>query len=286
MLATTTPREGLDAYLANVGKRPLLTRSSELRLARAARAGDLRARSKLAEHNLRLVVSVARRYRGVSSSVTLEDLVSEGNAGLLKAIDRYDPELGTRLSTYATWWIRQSITHALGEQARTIRIPRPTAERLRLLSRAESELSADLGRAPTEREIAQRLGLTGAHLARLRSCPEEPTSLDAPLPGGREDENAALLELLGCPDDTDAGVLRAGSLAALRRALEALPHRERDVITRRFGLDGAEPQTLRQIAGDLGLSNQGVSLIERRARRALARSRGAHLMAAHPALAS
>jgi RNA polymerase primary sigma factor len=238
------------AYMGKLSRRPLLTKGEEARLARRARAGDARARRRLAERNLRLVVSVAKKYRGMGLS--FEDLIQEGNIGLLKAVDRYDPETGNRFSTYATWWIRQAIGRALADKGRTIRLPVHVGEKIRKLLRAQAELAAS-GQpdATAAAALAQKLGWTVEAVEALKAHLAPLSSLDAPLGDGPD--AASVLEIVAdraapAPGEDLEDEARSQALGA---AVARLPERERRVVVRRYGLDGGEPATLDELAEEL-----------------------------------
>src|SRR3954470_12975846 len=179
--------ELLAGYLAKIGKGRLLTHQEEISLSRRARAGDQRARNKLVERNLRLVISVAKRYRGMG--LPFEDLIQEGNLGLVRAVEGFDPEFGYRFSTYVTWWIRQAIGRAVADKGRTIRIPVHAGEKIRKTIRASNELSAELEREPTDEEVAERLGWKVEQVREAKEAiPDATTSLNGPL-GSREDDS-------------------------------------------------------------------------------------------------
>src|SRR4051794_20820616 len=177
--------EPLAGYLAKIGRGRLLTHQEEISLSRRTHAGDQRAREKLVERNLRLVVSVAKRYRGMG--LPFEDLIQEGNLGLVRAVEKFDPERGYRLSTYVTWWIRQAIGRAISDKSRTIRVPVHTGEKMRKTTRTSNELSAKLGREPTDEEMAQRLSWKLAEVREAKEATPHPTiSLNGPLGTGED----------------------------------------------------------------------------------------------------
>ncbi len=202
-----------------IGRRGLLTREQEADLAGRVRAGDRRARRELIERNLRLVISIAKRYHG--KGLPFEDLIQEGNVGLIKAVDRFDPEKGYRFSTYATWWIRQALGRALSDKARAIRLPVHVGEKIRKVERTAGELPAELGRRPKAEEIAERLG---------RAVNE----------GRNASSLGELVEYERVPDPTDL-VAREAEAERLRSAIGRLPERTRRVLVRRYGLDDREP---------------------------------------------
>ena len=255
----------LKLYVRQLGDGRLLTPGEERELARRKDLGDEGAKRRLIESNLRLVMSITRNY--TRAEVPLLDLIQEGNLGLIRAVEKFDYRLGFKLSTYATWWIRQSITRALADQGRTIRLPVHVAEQVRRSQRARRQLAQRLNRDPSVEEIATESGLTPERVQELFELVTEPVSLETPV-GDGESMYADLIEdeRSESPDAQTANLARAVELAS---ALEELEPRMRHVLERRFGLDGELPQTLEDLGSDLGITRERVRQIETRALRQL-----------------
>ena len=254
-----TSRANLGVYLSEIARIPLLTREEEQALARRVQSGDESAKQRITEANLRLVVQIARRY--LNRGLPLPDLIEEGNLGLLRAVEKFEPERGTRFSTYATWWIRQAITRALANQARTIRLPVHVEMLLARYVREHRRLTQALGRAPTTEELAQALGTSEGEIVELEEVRLHPVSLDAPVGA---DSTATLGDLIAdraaAPSETLAGLFRAR--ADLASVLDDLAANERTVLRRRFGLEGDPPETLEAIGQRLSLSRERVRQLE------------------------
>jgi RNA polymerase primary sigma factor len=259
--------ELLAKYLAHIGQGELLTHAEEIDLSLRAKAGDRRARQRLIEKNLRLVVSVAKKYRGYG--LPFEDLIQEGNIGLMKAVEKFDPERGFRFSTYATWWIRQAVQRAVADKGRTIRVPVHMTEKIRKVSRALSELAVEYERDPTEEEVARRLGWDADEVRLTMSAMPDATSLDQPV--SSEETASQLGDFIEDEkvSDTPDTVMREMETAHLKEAIERLPERARYVLVRRYGLDDREPATLAELGDELEISRERVRQLQREAERIL-----------------
>ncbi len=258
-------QDPLKLYVRQIGDGRLLTPVEERELARLKDLGDDKAKRKLIESNLRLVMSITRNY--TKAGVPLLDLIQEGNLGLIRAVEKFDYRLGFKLSTYATWWIRQAITRALADQGRTIRLPVHVAEQVRRAMRARRQLTQKLNRDPTIDEIAAEAGFPPRRVEELFDLVEDPVSLETPV-GDGESLYGDLIEdtLSEAPDDTTALRLRSRELAA---ALRNLNPRMQLVLSLRFGLDGEKPQTLEEVGAGLGITRERVRQLEARALREL-----------------
>ena len=261
--------DSLQLFLKDIGKVRLLTAQEEVDLAKRIERGDLDAKQKMVESNLRLVVSIAKNYR--NQGLPFLDLIQEGTLGLIRAVEKFDWRRGYKFSTYATWWIRQAVARALADKARTIRMPVHIVERMQKLNRAERTLWTQLGREPSLEEIAEEANLPIAQAHEVRAAARASTSLDQPV---GETEDAVFGDFVAgdgpLPDEEVEVSLRCQALAD---ALAALGDRERRVLILRYGLDDAEPKTLEEIGRRLGLTRERVRQIETEALKRLARLR-------------
>jgi RNA polymerase primary sigma factor len=258
-------QDPLKLYVRAIGDGPLLTPAEERELARRKDEGDEEAKKKLIESNLRLVMSITRNY--TKAGVPLLDLIQEGNLGLIRAVEKFDYKLGFKLSTYATWWIRQAVTRALADQGRTIRLPVHVADQVRRLMRARRQLAQKLNREPTMEELAKESGFPEKRVQELLDLVEDPVSLETPV-GDGESMYADLIEDVHSerPDESTSKKLSQNELA---EALQRLNPRMRRVLALRFGLDGEPPQTLEEVGAGLGITRERVRQLESRALREL-----------------
>jgi RNA polymerase primary sigma factor len=267
-----TSRENLRVYLKEIARIPVLDRDAEAALARRVRAGDAAAKARLTEANLRLVVQIARRY--LNRGLPLPDLIEEGNLGLLRAVEKFDPDRGTRFSTYGTWWIRQAIVRALANQARIIRLPVHVELLLGRYKREQQRLTQALERPPTMEELAAALGTSVEQVEELEELRLQPVSLETPI-----GEAGRLSDLVADPsaDPSQALATLFRERADLASVLDDLAANERTVLRRRFGLEGDPPEKLEAIGQRLGLTRERIRQIEAaglRKLRALLRARG------------
>jgi RNA polymerase primary sigma factor len=250
---------GFKIYLREIGQTPLLTPAEEVELAARIKKGDKEARSQMIRANLRLVVKIAHDYSNLG--LPLLDLVSEGNIGLMKAVERFDPAKGGKLSTYAAWWIKQSIKRALANQSKTIRLPVHLVDKIAKIKRVALSMSEELGREPTDQELADEVGLSAAKLSQLRTVSIRPASLDAPM---NDEDGTEFGEIVG----DDAAVDPAENLSdknlqeEISDLLRVLDDRERKIIMSRFGLDGGNSRTLEEVGEKFGVTRERIRQLQ------------------------
>jgi RNA polymerase primary sigma factor len=260
---------GFQLYLRQIGEYPLITVEEEVVLAGRIKKGDQEARHKMVRSNLRLVVKIARDYSNFG--LPLLDLISEGNIGLMKAVERFDPQKGGKLSTYAAWWIKQSIKRALANQSKTIRLPVHLVDKIAKLRRVSAQLTEELGREPTDQELAEEVGMAEAKVAALKSAAIRPTSLDQPI---SDDDSTALGDIIGDDQAFDPyEILRDKDLRdEVGDLLDVLDDRERKIINSRFGLDGQKSKTLEEVGVKFGVTRERIRQLQNIALRKLRRA--------------
>jgi RNA polymerase primary sigma factor len=250
---------GLGRYLRQIGRIPLLTPEQEIQLAAKIRKGDVRAREQMINANLRLVVTIAHDYANLG--LPLLDLISEGNIGLTKAVERFDPAKGAKLSSYAMWWIKQSIKRALANQSKMIRLPVHLVNKIAKVRRVSLQMSYELGREPTDDELGEELGIAGEKVTRLKSLGIRPASLDAPF--GEDDGNEFGAVVGDEEAQTPFEYLRDKNLhAELDGLIEVLDIREKKIISQRFGLNGGKPKTLENVSKDFGVTRERIRQLQ------------------------
>ncbi|HZB84969.1 MAG TPA: sigma-70 family RNA polymerase sigma factor [Gaiellaceae bacterium] len=251
--------DALQLFLKDIGKVPLLTAAQEVELAKRIERGDHRAKQKMVESNLRLVVSIAKNYR--NQGLPFLDLIQEGTIGLVRAAEKFDYRKGFKFSTYATWWIRQAVARALADKARTIRMPVHVVEKLNKIGRTERKLLGELGREPTAEEIARELEIEIEEVEQIRRSAQAPISLEKPVGDEEESEFGHFLadENVALPDEAAETTLRRETL---RRILGSLSLRERRVLELRYGLDGQHPRTLDEVGRTFNVTRERVRQIE------------------------
>jgi len=260
---------GFQLYLRQIGEYPLITVEEEVILAARIKKGDQEARHKMVRSNLRLVVKIARDYSNFG--LPLLDLISEGNIGLMKAVERFDPQKGGKLSTYAAWWIKQSIKRALANQSKTIRLPVHLVDKIAKLRRVSAQLTEELGREPSDLELAEEVGMAEAKVAALKSAAIRPTSLDQPI---SDDDSTALGDIIGDDQAFDPyEILRDKDLRdEVGDLLDVLDDRERKIINSRFGLDGQKSKTLEEVGVKFGVTRERIRQLQNIALRKLRRA--------------
>ncbi|CAN5811721.1 N/A [soil metagenome] len=250
---------GFQLYLREIAKFPLLTPAEEIKLAKRIKKGDTAASMEMVRSNLRLVVKIARDYANLG--LPLLDLISEGNMGLMKAVERFDPKKGGKLSTYAAWWIKQSIKRALANQSKTIRLPVHLVDKIAKMRRVSSQMTEELGREPSDEELAEEIGLSSSKVTALKSAAVRPASLDQPI---GDDDSTAFGELVGDEEADDPfETLRDKDLRnEVGELLDLLDERERRIINSRFGLDGGKPKTLEEVGEKFGVTRERIRQLQ------------------------
>lgn len=261
-----TTDDSVKMYLKDIGQVPLLQSDEEKELAQRMSEGDVAAKNRLSEANLRLVVSIAKRY--VGRGMQFLDLIQEGNLGLMKAVEKFDYTKGFKFSTYATWWIKQSITRAIADQARTIRIPVHMVETINKTGRVSRQLLQTLGREPTTAEIAEKMGITEEKVIEIQKIAQDPVSLEKPI---GEDEDSHLGDFI--EDNTSASPAEKAETRMLKEhlleVLSTLTPRENEVIRKRYGLDDSRPKTLEEVGREFNVTRERIRQIEAKALRKL-----------------
>jgi RNA polymerase primary sigma factor len=254
--------DALQLYLREIGEVKLLTPDEEIALAKRIKKGDRLAREQMIKANLRLVVKIARDYSGLG--LPLLDLINEGNIGLMKGVERFNPAKGAKLSTYASWWIKQAIKRALANQSKTIRLPVHVVDKVAHIRRAEMKLREALDREPTDEELADELGMHPHRLRSYRQASKAPVSLDAPL---GENESDRVSEIVADPNAQApfAHILRESDNALMRQALATLTQRERAILEMRFGLNSGEPKTLEEVGEEFHVTRERIRQIQEQA---------------------
>ena len=250
---------GIKIYLREIGRTPLLTPQQEIKLAAKIKKGDGKARARMINSNLRLVVTIAQDYANLG--LPLLDVISEGNIGLMTAVDRFDPSKGAKLSTYAAWWIRQSIKRALSNQGKTIRLPVHLGDKISKMRRVALQMSEELGREPTDDELSEEIGIASGKVSQLKTVSIRPASLDAPV------SDNDLTEFGESVADEEAQtpfeLLRDKSLRdEVGNVLEVLDAREKKIVFQRFGLDGGKPRTLEEVGKKLGVTRERIRQVQ------------------------
>lgn len=260
---------GIKIYLREIGKTPLLTRDEEVELAGRIKNGDEAARDHMIRANLRLVVKIAQDY--ANYGLPLLDLISEGNIGLMKAVERFDPNKGGKLSTYGAWWIKQSIKRALANQSKTIRLPVHMVDKITKMRRVSMVLGEELGREPTDEELSEEIGIDRAKLSHLKAAALRPASLDAPI---GEDESTQFGDIIG--DEKAQTPLELVSHKNMHMQLddllEVLDERETKIVVARFGLGGEAPKTLEEVGGEFGVTRERIRQLQNIALKKLRRA--------------
>jgi len=250
---------GFQLYLRQIAQYPLITPAQEIKLAARIKRGDKKATAEMIRANLRLVVKIARDYANLG--LPLLDLISEGNIGLMKAVDRFDPQKGGKLSTYASWWIKQSIKRALANQGKTIRLPVHLVDKIAKVRRVSSQMTEELGREPTDEELAEEIGMLATKITALKSAAIRPTSLDQPI---GDDDSTEFGEIVGdeAADDPFETLRDKDLRAEVGELMDVLDDRERRIINQRFGLDGQKPLTLEEVGEKFGVTRERIRQLQ------------------------
>jgi RNA polymerase primary sigma factor len=250
---------GIKIYLQEISGTPLLTLQEEIELAARIKEGDQKARAWMIKANLRLVVKIAHDYSNFG--LPFLDLISEGNIGLIKAVERFDPGKGGKLSTYSAWWIKQSIKRALANQSKTIRLPVHLVDKILKMRRVSLQMSEELGREPTDEEFAEEIGISSAKLSQLKTVSIRPASLDAPI---GDDDSTEFGEIVGDEDaQTPFELFRDKNMRdELSELLAVLDDREREIILKRYGLDGGKPKTLEEVGKKFGVTRERIRQLQ------------------------
>jgi RNA polymerase primary sigma factor len=258
-MAAEDTDSGIKIYLREIGQIALLTPEEEIELAARIKKGDKEARTKMIRANLRLVVKIAHDYSNLG--LPLLDLISEGNIGLMKAVERFDPAKGGKLSTYAAWWIKQSIKRALANQSKTIRLPVHLVDKISKMRRVALQMSEELGREPTDDELAEEIGMSSAKVSQLKTVSIRPASLDAPI---SDDDSTEFGEIVGDEEaQTPFEMLRDRDLRdEVGDLIAVLDEREKKIIFSRFGLDGGKPKTLEEVGKKFGVTRERIRQLQ------------------------
>jgi RNA polymerase primary sigma factor len=258
-MAVDDTESGIKIYLREIGQIALLTPAEEIELAARIKKGDKEARAKMIRANLRLVVKIAHDYNNLG--LPLLDLISEGNIGLMKAVERFDPAKGGKLSTYAAWWIKQSIKRALANQSKTIRLPVHLVDKISKMRRVALQMSEELGREPTDDELAEEVGMASAKVSQLKTVSIRPASLDAPI---SDDDTTEFGEIVGDEEAlTPFEHLRDQNLRdEVADLISVLDEREKKIIFSRFGLDGGKPKTLEEVGRKFGVTRERIRQLQ------------------------
>lgn len=257
---TPDVRSSLQAYLDSIGQYPLLSPEEEVKLAKRIRRGDRTARERMTASNLRLVVKIAKEYSGYG--LPLEDLIAEGNLGLMRAVEKFDPKHGTRFSTYASWWIKQAVRRAIANQSKTIRVPVHVADKIQKMRRLGHRLSEELGRDPDDAELAEELELAESKVAQLRSAGLQPLSLDAAI--SAEDDSNTLSDIISDPNSQSPAeqITDENMQETVLAALNVLNERELKIISLRFGLEGHPEMTLADIGKKFKVTRERIRQLQ------------------------